>query len=709
MIRYLFFLIIFLIPVGVSYGETGKNFDTISNPDGTTTWTSHYDRTWDGSQWVNYLVSNNINELRFESAGIIYSFDKVACDFKLYDPLDKSLAIKSYKFGLSIDTIPQLLPICLVEGFTQTNDKVSFTINFGEFKTLFDMNPIGPMEWTHEIDNKEGKKSIFTISETCDDCIVSSIDGNKIDFGKYELDTKNEIHNTVKTTTADKGDYIIQYEKEINDKEKLIIDPTFSSNNPTVDGQITDSTDDGDCLDGNAKDTSSGNILTYHEVAAGPNDCYVGFVQWDISSIPNSAVITDSHFKFDISFILTPDPCDYMPMTVDTTTATDQQIMDDINNGTPYSNDDAICTTAGNNKDLDLGASADTDVQNALVSNRFAIGIRISTVGNPGADRQVIHESEEDGTATPKPTLEITYTSNVNAVTDLTSTDIRPNGVSLDWTTPSGDAPDGYQINFTTPWSSNVASISNNDTGSITTSATVSGLTGSTQYSFRIGTRSGEFVNGSGNVLNITTDFDPTGSFTPGTFTTNFTGTDIRTFKFERDPINDSDVWLNVTYPNTYNTTCSFYYKFAQQNDTYSNLSDVAVNADEDEASFRLNDVENEIIDVLCIDENSDDIGRYLLSQVTTFPFLEQIENFRNGTFGTHGMFGSLDFITMIAVIASMIGFNRVNESVGIIFGLFMIGALAVLSNGEIISWASTFTVGFAVLVMWAITTTRKD
>ena len=72
-------------------------------------------------------------------------------------------------------------------------------------------------------------------------------------------------------------------------------------------------------------------------------------------------------------------------------------------------------------------------------------------------------------------------------------------------------------------------------------------------------------------------------------------------------------------------------------------------------------------------------------------------------------MFGALDFISLIVVIFATVGFNRVNETVGIVFGLFIVGGLAVSSNGEIISWATTFTAGFAVVIMWAIATTRKD
>src|SRR3990172_1014212 len=226
--NYLFFLIVFLIPLPLAYAEVGKNFDTEQLPNGLTQWTSHYERIFDGDSWENYLISNNPINLEFESANLSFLFDKVSCDFKLLNPESETVAINGYDFALNIDGLPTVLPICTLESFSQTDDKVSFTINRGLFKTLYDMNPSGSMEWTHEIDNNEGKASTFTIIETCTDCIAQRIDGNRIDFGSYTLDTKNDIHNTVKDTRTDKGDYIIEYEKTISDKEKLVIDPVFS-------------------------------------------------------------------------------------------------------------------------------------------------------------------------------------------------------------------------------------------------------------------------------------------------------------------------------------------------------------------------------------------------------------------------------------------------------------------------------------------------
>src|SRR3990172_6780872 len=344
--NYLFFLIVFLIPLPLAYAEVGENFDTISLDNGLTQWTSHYDRIWDGDSWENYLISNNPMQLEFESANLSFIFDKASCNFKLLNPESETVAIDGYDFTLNIDGLPSILPICDLESFIQSEDKVSFTINRGLFKTLYDMNPSGSMEWTHEIDNNEGKASTFTIIETCTYCIVQSIDGNRIDFGSYTLDTKNEVHNTVKETKADKGDYIIQYEKTILDKEKLVIDPTFSSNNPTLDGYITDNDNDDNCE--TSPSAFSGSDVAAI-VAVGlestpiTTDCYRGFFMFDISSIEGQIKDVDMTYAVTTISGSGPDNCDWIGLGVDVTTASDSQIWDSYPAGTMMVSSDTGC------------------------------------------------------------------------------------------------------------------------------------------------------------------------------------------------------------------------------------------------------------------------------------------------------------------------------------------------------------------------------
>src|SRR3989304_4692266 len=375
MYKYLFFLIILLIPIGLASAETGKNYDTESLGNGLIQWTSHYDRIFDGDSWENYLISNNPMQLEFESANLSFLFDKVSCNFKLLNPESETVAIDGYDFTLNIDGLPSILPICDLESFIQSEDKVSFTINRGLFKTLYDMNPSGSMEWTHEIDNNEGKASTFTIIETCTDCIAESIEENKIDFGFYTLDTKNEVHNTVKETRADKGDYIIEYEKTIPDGEKLIIDPVFSYTVGTSKRVFTANAAVDPC---STTASASDAVVQFHKGASGAagDGCDYLTTYWNIASIPNLATITDTDLLVDVDTSTNPENCDINPMTVNPSSASIQAILDDIIDGTPYLDNNNWCTTVSNNKAFDLGASADTDVTTALADNEFALAPR---------------------------------------------------------------------------------------------------------------------------------------------------------------------------------------------------------------------------------------------------------------------------------------------------------------------------------------------
>ena len=113
----------------------------------------------------------------------------------------------------------------------------------------------------------------------------------------------------------------------------------------------------------------------------------------------------------------------------------------------------------------------------------------------------------------------------------------------------------------------------------------------------------------------------------------------------------------------------------------------------------------NEVVDVFCWDQYTNDSGKFLITQ-TAFPLLENIQGFRDGDFGTSGDFGVLDFITMIAIIISMVGLNRVNESVGVVFSILIIGGLAVFG---IIEWPTIMTASVVLIAMVIIASTRKE
>lgn len=285
-------------------------------------------------------------------------------------------------------------------------------------------------------------------------------------------------------------------------------------------------------------------------------------------------------------------------------------------------------------------------------------------------------------------------------VDDLVATIITTLNAELEWTEPNlrGGTCVGYQINYSTPQGDPMTIIENN-TNDCATTYMVSGLLGPNN-SFRIGVWNNVTGNPNGNISNTTGI-----SFTIGDVSFNSTNTDARQIKFERTDINTTTTQLNVTYDNGFTLNCDFDYKFAQSNHTYTNINGTAINSDEDEAIFYFNDPNNDIITAYCYDTLTNSSGRYILTQ-SSFLLQQQIENFRNGTYGTMGMFGAFDLVTLIGIIIAMIGLNRVNETVGGIFTIIVIG---VLTYFEIIEPQTSILASFALIILLIVTTTRKD
>ncbi len=750
--KYLFFLIIIpflLIPS--AYAEIGKNFDSVINKDGSITWTSHFERILKDDIYQNLIFTNHPNYLQVETANISIRLDTSSCEFNIYNG-----GLIGNKTPLLIDDI---IPYRAINGsnnwniLTQIDEANCVTswdgdtlaakksmIGMGEviyeykflngkwktqlkvknesgldnrqfgFEQIFNLNrdSIRFAGSERNLDNFDGQTFERTFLENNKAKIIDLLNGHKFNFD-IAFDNLNEI--SIIDTGLNSSQLIFQYffnQTVILDGQTLIIDPSFSSDNPTEDGYMVDQVDDNDCLDFSVKDNTGTIAHVGKKNVANSWDCNVAYFQWDTSTIPDGSVVNNTKFLFEIVVDTNGVACTYQPMTVDVTTATDQQIFTDIVDGVSYTVSGDSCNTVGTNREVILGDltnnQANLDVMAGLVNDRFGFGIDSISAGNGANNEQMGHATEEDA-GMPDPTLQITYFNGANAVEDLTATEVRANGVDLIWTQPDlNDAIfHSYQLNSTTPHNENVASVVENATTDL--SLTVSNLLGSTQYSFLVSLRTDTgLMNTSGNVLNITTNFDPVASFTAGTFNLTAVGTDIRNFKFERIDLNTTALLLNVTYPNSFNSSCNFYFKFAMVNQSHFNLVDVPISPSEDEASFRFEGVDNEIIEVTCQDHNSNVTGDYLITQ-TSFMILQQIQDFQSGVFGTMGKFGAIDLITVFAVTISMIGFNRINESVGVILSVLMIGGFSIFG---LIQWETTFTASLALAVLWAYTNTRK-
>lgn len=291
--------------------------------------------------------------------------------------------------------------------------------------------------------------------------------------------------------------------------------------------------------------------------------------------------------------------------------------------------------------------------------------------------------------------VDTSYTITTVSGFSLSYSSISQSTITLNWLTPvniGGEIVKGYQINYTTPHGTPKTVITNN-TGTTITSFTISGLSNNTAYSFRVG----EWTNGTSNknmtnILDVTTlpsssgtTSGPPPNITPGQITLNPGTNPIHVpFSFLRQDTSSSTMNLYVGYPSTYNTTCNFNYQFANVNKTYSNLTTNPNGTGRVNTLFQFTGVGNDIINVICTDVKTNTTGHYALTQVVTqIPMVQQIQKFEAGGFGTAGQFGAFDFIELIVLILSMIGLNQVDQKVGAIIMVIVLGALAFFHIGS--------------------------
>jgi len=220
-----------------------------------------------------------------------------------------------------------------------------------------------------------------------------------------------------------------------------------------------------------------------------------------------------------------------------------------------------------------------------------------------------------------------------------------------------------------------------------------SGRTGTVHY------KESAIITSGSNTLLATSNTIPLfyGSFTPGQLNINQTNPLSVSFKFTRTD-NGSNTNLDVFYPFTFNSTCSLTYQNAQSSHTYHNLP-------VSHAIFQFHNVSNDVVNVHCLDENGNATGNYILTQ-SGFPLLQQVKDFRAAHFGTDGMFGAFDLVTLLALILSILGFNRINESVGVIVNVAMIGALSFLG---FIQWPVILSASIALIMVLVVSSTRKS
>jgi len=309
-----------------------------------------------------------------------------------------------------------------------------------------------------------------------------------------------------------------------------------------------------------------------------------------------------------------------------------------------------------------------------------------------------------DGSSLPSNTYSQTTFHLPNSVDDLVATPSTLIDIILTWTVPDKlyGYILGYQINHTTPAGDPLTVVIAN-TGNSAVIFTMTDLDPTVEYSHRVSaiTIHGKNITGA-NIANATA----VSAFVIGNVTLpTVSNPNTIPISFALAIVDSDTKDLTVTYDAAMDLRCNFAYKFARTNTNYTTLTENPLTGSAVFTNFTINDPNNDIIDVNCIDTlDSSNTGQYLIMQ-DTLPFVTQATDFQSGIFGTSGKFGAFDLVTILVVILSMIGFNRVNPAVGVILMVSMIGALSFY--GIITSWTIVLS-GLALIVMLAIITVKK-
>src|SRR3990167_308103 len=139
--------------------------------------------------------------------------------------------------------------------------------------------------------------------------------------------------------------------------------------------------------------------------------CIIASFQWNISSISDSVDVTDVVVKYTIDGVTQMSNCDWNEITHNITLADATTLWNDITNnanGTTYVNADSGCTTASADKTLDLGTTADSDVEAQLTDDDlFSLGLNYDSLTRD-ADS---HQNNWGTTGDASFRLQITYST----------------------------------------------------------------------------------------------------------------------------------------------------------------------------------------------------------------------------------------------------------------------------------------------------------
>ena len=548
----------------------GESFLDVTNQDGTHTQTiglSPFITTGELDQYgrtvyTHYIVDDQPTYVKIQNGEASFVFDKTTCSAQIYSGglignntsviSSDSFVPKSSVDGSGTWSVVTSVnnAACVVE-VTQTADSIEVsgtkTSAAGIFKVRYVKTEGLPLKTILEATNLSGLTDRrFGVTQTQSIPQFITFGGQERDLADYIGQTFDRIWlennkanlmklsgglsfnvvdawsnlesisvNSVNNGMASVSFNYLRNTPILLPNETLIIDPTYSSNNPTTDLQVVDDGNNNVCATGSNKQDGGGSLSArVYTTAQNPDDCVRAFLDYDISSIPDTATITDVDFKFEVTTVLNPPNCDYVSGGTTRASDTAANIFTAIGSGTVMLNADSTCTTTGTDKSVDFGSVGDSEVTSRLAGDFFTFGIKLDNETIDATDKQVILNSEESA-STPDPTLEITY---VVICTSPTLTSIPTQSTSsiiVNWSQPS---PNCSPTNYKVFESKNSAAYTLQATLGNVTTTTINSLDSGTQYSYKLSAGNGAGYGTNSTVgTNATLPIAPT-SLSPSTY-----------------------------------------------------------------------------------------------------------------------------------------------------------------------------------------------
>jgi hypothetical protein len=503
------------------------------------------------NHFVNFRYYDTDN-LSFESANIATTFQKSTCTLKLFDKGFLNSTNAELINSIS-QTVKEALNGTDNWSLTSVNDAACQTSyvetasglvvsqiknnewfgSGGRFETISVINYAGTLKQSFKYTNLDNSKTDhkYGFTQVLDGgfiVIVNNQTYNTATIQDTVTITKEELGNNVLEIKTNEGFSILfdtqNYEHHylwvvkiapnkitidytfakgrLNVGDTLEIDPTFNYALGT--NLLPERLSGSDGCTGTYQFHGSLYMILRVDTTDAINGCSGMVTQWDLSTIPDGATITNSSYKVTTlnSINTGAMTCVLNQVTHNINTANAETLYNDVMNtanGSSYVTGDTRCRSSSTTIDYDLGATADADIQAGLTNDRFAVGAKFTSMVVDGSTRYI--------TLTTNPQLKVTYLLPPPNPPTITSCTGLPYGISCTWTPPN-PASDITSYWFSTSLTNVTGSFTNTTSTGNVTSAIKSGLGINTLYFAMLNATNGANSTES-NHYSVTTDAKP--------------------------------------------------------------------------------------------------------------------------------------------------------------------------------------------------------